>query len=172
MPLRQRSADDGRAVHDATDGTPPGLADQLQALTAWRAAGAARHGVPAGEREELGRLLEGGALPAVVTVHDLSRRAELEQALAGRGLTIRGADAVGAVALVVVDADGPQAVRAARASWPTALVAAQVVADEERAPLLLTAGAAAVFSRQVPPGQVADSLVACWRGDRRAVLLL
>lgn len=157
---------------DGPDSTPPELVDQLEALTAWRAAGAARHDTAsAADRDELGRQLEDGALPAVVAVRDRARRDALEQALGGRGLAVVDPGQAGAVAVVVVDADGAQAVRAARAGWPTALVAAEV-ADDDAAPALLAAGAVAVFSSRVPAPQVVEALLACWRGERRAVVLL
>lgn len=98
---------------------------------------------------------------------------KVAHALQDRGLRVvdrvdNGADAVGiAVAeqpdlLVVEDTlamvPGEQVVRDVRTYCPRTLVAAQV-AHGDRVAALLHAGAAAVFTRQVPPLEVADGVL-------------
>ena len=92
-----------------------------------------------------------------------------------------GADAIGAAVaeqpdlLVVEDklamVTGEQVLHELRRYCPDTLLTAQVEAGD-RVGALLDAGARAVFTRRIPPKDVADQLVACLTGSRRPVALL
>lgn len=124
--------------------------------------------------------------PRAVLAH---RNRWLRQRLAGsleeRGVLVvaeleDGADAVAAVVVEQPDlvftedllptVPGTQVLSRARRYAPAAMLAAQVQ-DERQLAALSARGVPAVFSRRVPPLEVADGLVRCLHGEQRAVQL-
>ena len=91
-----------------------------------------------------------------------------------------GAEAAGTIVveqpdLVLVEdrlptLSGIDVVRRVREFAPDAVVGAQVL-DGDGVRALLDAGAQAVFTRRIPPVEIADQLMACLQGDGRPVAL-
>lgn len=92
-----------------------------------------------------------------------------------------GADAAGA--MVVEQAElllvedrlptllGEEVVRRVRSFSPATVVGAQVL-DSGGVPALADAGAHAVFTRRIPPADIADQLLGCLAGDGRVLTLV
>lgn len=106
--------------------------------------------------------------------------------LSERGVTVvgcfeDGADAAGAMVveqaelLLVEDRlptlPGADVVRRVRAFSPATIVGAQVLDSDGVLPLA-DAGAQAVFTRRIPPVDMADHLLACLQGDGRMLALV
>lgn len=129
---------------------------------------------------ESGGVLSGRVAPRALVAHRNSwLRDNVAQRLELRGVTIvgmfdDGAEAVGtAVAeqpdLVLVEdrlptLSGLEVVRRVRRFAPDAIVAAQCL-DAEGVRELVEAGAQAVFTRRIPPLDIADQLVDCLSGE-------
>jgi len=123
-------------------------------------------------RQARGDAVTSAVAPRAVVVHrEPSFRAELEEALAGRGLRIVGGGKDGAVALalavveqpdlLVLDDDLPsldtaELLAAVRRFAPLTAVLVRTDGGQETA-ALLAAGASAVLSRQLGPGAVGAS---------------
>ena len=104
-----------------------------------------------------------------------------EHGVAAVGVLEDGADAAGT--LVVEQPDlllledrlptlsGIQVVRRAREFAPLTVVGVQVL-DSGEIPTLVNAGAQAVFTRRIPPVDIADQLVGCLTGERTSQPLM
>lgn len=94
------------------------------------------------------------------------------------GIYEDGADAVGAVVveqpeLVLVEdrlptLSGIEVIRRVRSFSPRTVIGAQVL-EGDSVQVLVDAGAQAVFTRRVPPADIADMMVDCLNGDREPV---
>lgn len=132
-----------------------------------------------------GRLMSRNTAPRAILAH---RNEWLRGRVAARleelgvrvvGVFDDGADAAGTLVaeqpdLVLVEdrlptLSGLDVVRRARDYAPGSVVAAQVM-DSSGVDVMVAAGAEAVFTRQVPPDEIADQLFACLGSDRRLVL--
>ena len=135
---------------------------------------------------ESGGVLSSTVVPRAVLAH---RNAWLRDTVAKRlelrGITVvgefeDGAEAVGTVVveqpdLVLVEdrlptLSGPEVVRRVRTFAPTAVVGAQCL-DDAGMRELVEAGAQAVFTRRIPPADIADQLAQCLSGDRHLVAI-
>ena len=103
-----------------------------------------------------------------------------EQGVVVVGAFEDGADAAGTLVieqpdLVVVEdrlptVTGIDVVRRAQTYVPNAFIAAQVM-DSADIEAMVAAGADAVFTRRIPPLEMADELLACLSGDRGSLVL-
>lgn len=94
------------------------------------------------------------------------------------GIFEDGADAVGTVVveqpeLVFVEdrlptLSGMEVIRRVRSFSPRTVIGAQVL-DGDSVQVLVDAGAQAVFTRRVPPDDIADLMIDCLNGDRERV---
>lgn len=123
---------------------------------------------------------------AVIAHRSSWLRDKVAARLSERGVTVvgrfeDGADAAGAMVveqaelLLVEDRlptlSGADVVRRVRAFSPATIVGAQVLDSDGVVPLA-DAGAQAVFTRRIPPVDMADHLLACLEGDGRVLSLV
>jgi CheY-like chemotaxis protein len=134
-----------------------------------------------------GEVTLGRVGPRVVLAHRNGWfREKVTARLAARGVRVvgafeDGADAAGTLVaeqpdLVLVEdglptLTGVEVVRRARQFAPGAFVAAQVM-DSDGVSAMVDAGAGAVFTRRIPPVELADELVGCLTGQRRSLVLI
>ena len=134
---------------------------------------------------ESGGVLSGPVAPRAVLAHRNGwLRDNVAERLELRGITVvgvfeDGAEAVGTVVveqpdLVLVEdrlptLSGVEVVRRVRAFAPDAVVAAQCL-DSDGVRQLVEAGAQAVFTRRIPPLDIADQLVDCLSSGGRQLI--
>ena len=132
-----------------------------------------------------GDVLASAMAPRAVLAHrNAWLRDKVAARLADRGVVVvgafeDGADAAGTIVieqpdLVLVEdrlptVTGIDVVRRAQTYAPSAFVAAHVM-DSADIEAMVEAGADAVFTRRIPPLEIADELLACLGGDRGLVV--